>query len=100
MKWQVSFTKKKTQLMVIERSKTDIQVNFNGNTVRPRQRVEILETFFDQKLTFRSHIESLTRKASQKLASIRRISWLLNDKGKELPYKAQIRSAPEYSRLS
>jgi len=86
--------------MVIERSESDIQVNFNGNTVRSRQRIEILETVFNKKLTFKSHIESLARRASQKLASFRRISWLLDDKGKELLYKAQIRSVLDYSCLS
>jgi len=75
-------------------------VKFNGNTIRPQQEIEILGTVFDKKLTFKSHIESLARRASQKLASFRRISWLLDDKGKELLYKAQIRSALEYSCLS
>jgi len=84
MKWQGSFTKKKTQLMVIERSESDIQVNFNRNTIRPQQEIEILGTIFDKKLTFNSHIESLTRRASQKLASFRRISWLLDDKENEV----------------
>ncbi|XP_042861353.1 uncharacterized protein LOC122246694 [Penaeus japonicus] len=62
--------------------------------------MEILGTNFDKKLTFKSHIEDLPRRASQKLASFRRISWLLDDKGKELLYKAQTRSTLEYSWLA
>ncbi|XP_042878297.1 uncharacterized protein LOC122257201 [Penaeus japonicus] len=86
--------------MVIERSDSNIQVNFNGKSIKSQDEIEILGTIFDKRMTFKSHIESLARKASQKIASLRRISWLLDGKGKELLYKAQIRSSLEYSCLA
>ena len=57
-------------------------------------------TVFDKKLIFKTHMENVARKASQKLTSLRRISWLLDVKGKEMLYKAQIRSSLEYSSLA
>ena len=45
-------------------------------------------------------MERLAREASGKLASLRRISYLLDAKGLELLYKAQVRSSLEYACLA
>ena len=52
------------------------------------------------KLTFRSYISQLARTAAGKLASLRKISWLLDCKGRQLLYKAQIRYSLEYACLA
>lgn len=55
---------------------------------------------YDSRLTFRTHIQQLARAASRKLTSLRRISWLMDSRGREVLYKAQIRSSLEYSCLT
>ncbi|MPC94566.1 hypothetical protein E2C01_089740 [Portunus trituberculatus] len=62
--------------------------------------MEVLVVTYDSALTFRHHIERLAREASGKLASFRRMSWFLDDKGLEFLYKAQVRSSLEYSCLA
>ena len=67
------------------------------DTLTLRDEMEILEVTCDRKLTFSSHMERLTRQTLGKLASLRRISWLLNSKGLETPYKTQVRSSLKYA---
>ncbi|MPC66265.1 hypothetical protein E2C01_060412 [Portunus trituberculatus] len=55
--------------------------------------MDVLEVTYDSALTFRHHIERLARDALGKLVSLRRMSWLLDDKGQEILYKAQVRSS-------
>ncbi|KAK4315303.1 hypothetical protein Pmani_013474 [Petrolisthes manimaculis] len=62
--------------------------------------MKILGVTYDDKLTFKPHIMQLARTAAGQLASLRRISWLLDNRGRELLYKAQIRSTLEYSCLA
>ena len=66
----------------------------------PQYEVDVLGVTYDSRLTFKTHIERLAREASGKLASLRRISWLLDSKGLEVLYKAQIRSSLEYACLA
>ena len=99
-KWQVRFASHKTQLLIVSRSCTSLRLNFNGNTLTPRDEMEVLGVTYDQKLTFSSHIERLARQASGKLASLRRMSWLLDGRGLEVLYKAQVRSSLEYACLA
>ena len=99
-RWQVSFAPQKTQLMVVSRTSTDIRLCFNGATLVPQADLLILGVTYDTKLTFQAHIEQLTRAAAGKLACLRRMSWLLDIRGRELLYKAQIRSPMEYSCLA
>ncbi|KAG0722156.1 hypothetical protein GWK47_045040 [Chionoecetes opilio] len=61
--------------------------------------VEVLGVTYDCRLTFKAHIERLARESSGKLASLRRMSWLLDSKGLEVLYKAQVRSSMEYAYL-
>ncbi|XP_050704952.1 uncharacterized protein LOC126990373, partial [Eriocheir sinensis] len=62
--------------------------------------MEVLGVTYDSKMTFRTHIERLAREASGKLASLRRMSWLLDGRGLEVLYKSQIRSSLEYACLA
>ena len=99
-RWQVSFAAHKTQLLNISRFRTAPRLVFQGDTLTPQDEVEVLGVTYDNKLTFRSHIERLAREASGKLASLRRISPLLDSKGMEVLYKAQVRSSLEYACLA
>ena len=58
--------------------------------------MEVLGVTYDHRLTFKMHIESLAREASGKLASLQRMSWLLDRRGLEVLYKAHVRSSLEY----
>ena len=99
-RWQVSFAPHKTQLLVVSRTQHDIRPTFNGMPLTPQREMKVLGVTYDAKLTFRSHIEQLARTAAGQLASLRRITWLLDERGRELLYKAQIRSTLEYSCLA
>ena len=99
-KWQVKFASSKTQMAIISRSSTRLHLSLDGEDIRRRDEMEVLGVTYDSALTFRLHIERLAREASGKLASLRRISWLLDNKGLETLYKAQVRSSLEYSCLA
>ena len=62
--------------------------------------MQILGVTYDSKLTFLAHLTHLARAAAGKLTCLRRISWLLDSRGRELLYKSQIRSTLEYSCLA
>ena len=98
--WQVKFAPHKTQLLLVSRSRATLRLNFNGATLAPQEEVEVLGVTYDRGMTFKSHIERLAREASGKLASLRRMSWLLDGKGLELLYKSQVRSSLEFSCLA
>ena len=99
-KWQVKFAPQKTKLLVVTRSTTNINLKFQDQNLTPQEEVDILGITYDKRMEFKTHLHSIARKASQKLTSFRRISWLLDSRGREILYKSQIRSAMEYSSLS
>ena len=99
-KWQVKFASNKTQLLIVSRARTNLRLAVGGETLVSRNEMEVLGVTYDSWLTFRTHIEQLAREASGKLASLRRISWLLDSKGLEMLYKAQVCSSMEYSSLA
>ncbi|KAK4318557.1 hypothetical protein Pmani_010466 [Petrolisthes manimaculis] len=99
-RWQVSFAPHKTHLMVVSRTRHDIRLFFDGAFLAPSKELKILGVTYDDKLNFKPHIMQLARTAAGQLASLRRISWLLDNRGRELLYKAQIRSTLEYSCLA
>ncbi|KAK4287372.1 hypothetical protein Pmani_039553 [Petrolisthes manimaculis] len=99
-RWQVSFAPHKSHLIVVSRTRHDIRLFFDGAFLTPTRELKILGVTYDDKLTFKPHIMQLARTAAGQLASLRRISWLLDNRGRELLYKAQIRSTLEYSCLA
>ncbi|MPD00432.1 RNA-directed DNA polymerase from mobile element jockey [Portunus trituberculatus] len=66
----------------------------------PQEEMKILGVTYDSKLIFRMHITQLARTVSGKLASLRRISWLLDARVCELLYKSRVHSLLEYSCLA
>ena len=99
-KWQVRFAPHKTQMLTVSRTRTPLSLTLEGVAIQPKDEVDVLGVTYDSALTFRRHIERLAREASGKLAALRRISWLLDGKGLEVLYKAQVRSSLEYSCLA
>ena len=99
-KWQVRFAPHKTQMLTVSRTRTPLNLTLEGVTIKPRDEMDVLGVTYDSTLTFRRHIERLAREASGKLAALRRISWMLDGKGLEVLYKAQVRSSLEYSCLA
>ncbi|MPC30948.1 hypothetical protein E2C01_024220 [Portunus trituberculatus] len=51
-------------------------------------KTHFLGVTYDSKMTFRTHIAQLARTAAGKLASLRRISWFLDTRGRDLFYKS------------
>ncbi|MPC14307.1 hypothetical protein E2C01_007071 [Portunus trituberculatus] len=88
------------ELLHVTRSSVPLSLDFSGKTLAPQDEVEVLGITYDCRLTFKSHIERLAREASGKLASLRRMSWLLDNRSLEILYKAQIRSSMEYGYLA
>ncbi|XP_063871040.1 uncharacterized protein LOC135106194 [Scylla paramamosain] len=84
-------------MSIISRSTTPLQLSLEGQAIRRQDEMNVLGVTYDSALIFRHHIERLAREASGKLASLRRMLWLLDDKGLEILYKAQVRSSLEYS---
>lgn len=74
-------------------------VSFSGETLTSRNEVELMGVTYDRKLIFSTNTELLAREVSAKLASLGRITWLLDAKGLEVLYKAQVRSSLEYACL-
>ena len=62
--------------------------------------MDILGLVYDKALTFQQHIVMISKKAAGKIAALRRISWLVEEKDLETLYKAQIRSAMEFAPLA
>ena len=66
---------------------TDINVNLflDGNKIEKSQEVELLGITIDDKLSFKTHIENICRKAKYKLHALQRIrKYLSTDKAKTL----------------
>ena len=99
-KWQVKFASSKTQLLIVSRSSTALRLTLEREALLLWDEVEVLGVTYDSALTFRHHIERLAREVSGKLASLRRVLWLLDGKGLEILYKAQVCSSLEYSCLA
>ena len=103
--WQVELAPEKTQVMLITRRQQNPEVELpylklNGRILQLEQSISILGVEIDSKLTFTNHISDLAKKCGKKLACLRRVSHLLDSKGCQLLYNAQIRPLMEYAMLS
>lgn len=102
--WKINFAAEKSQSLIISRSRDRITRNkalfMQERLLQEQDSINILGVTFDFKLNFGQHIESLARKATQKLNALRRILHLLSPEGALQLYKSQVRSALEYSSLA
>ena len=103
--WQVTLAPDKTQAMVISR-RQDINtipapnIQLEGRRLYLQDSINILGVEIDSSLTFTNHAKKVAKNAAWKLSCVRRISHLLDAKGVEVLYKAQIRPLMEYSPLT
>lgn len=63
-KWQVKFAPNKTQMSIISRSRTPLQLSLEGQAIRRQDEMDVLGVTYDSALIFRHHIERLAREAS------------------------------------
>ncbi|KAG0711571.1 hypothetical protein GWK47_020337 [Chionoecetes opilio] len=96
---QVKLAPHKPQLLNVSMSSVALRLIWDGKTLVPQNKVEVLGVTYDYRMTFRTHIERLALEASGKLASLKRMSWLLGSIGMEILYKAHVRSCMEYACL-
>ena len=98
--WQIRFAPHKTQLMIIWRSPAVTYIRFGPKILKSSDMIDILGLIYDKALTFHQHILKISKKAAGKLASLRRVSHLIDQKDLSTLYKAQIRSVLEYAPLA
>ena len=91
---------KKFQFMILGKStRQSIILNINNIKIRESSNVVLLGLTIDNRLTFKDHINILTRRASFKLHALRRIrKYLTTDKAKLL-YNAFINSQFNYASI-
>ena len=103
-RWQVTLAPEKTQFMCITRNQSTPlhdcpPVQLHNKILTPQKEIEILGVKFNKDLTFTGHVRQMAKRAANKLACVRRISYLLDGTGCATLYKSQVRSVMEYSPL-
>ncbi|KAG0714754.1 RNA-directed DNA polymerase from mobile element jockey [Chionoecetes opilio] len=104
-RWQVQFAAKKTQAMVISRSREDStlleeKLKFRDDTLAIKDSINILGVEVDTRLSFDRHLETVARRASLRVTLLRQVRNLLDADGLIRLYKAQVRPVIEYSPLT
>ena len=98
--WQIRFVPHKTQLLVIWRPLSTTYIRFGQLVLKSSESIDVLGLIYDKALTFHQHLLKISKKAAGKLASLRRVSGLMEPKDLETLYKAQIRSVLEFAPLA
>ena len=104
-RWQVTLAPDKTQAMLISR-RQDLpnlpapKILLENKQLPLETSITILGVEFDTGLSFTDHVKKVAKSAAWKLGCVRRISHLLDAKGVEVLYKAQVRPLMEYSPLT
>lgn len=98
--WQVKSASHMTKLLSISRMCTALCLTIEWKMLAPEDKMGVLGVTYDSRMIIRTHTERLTREASGMLASLQRISCVLNSKVLEILYKAQIRFSLEYACLA
>ena len=97
--WRVTFNAKKTEYMIfsLKNKIPDYPELFLGNTKIAQVRTHShLGITFDSKLTWKTHINNICTKASQRVSNIKRIRHLIPRKTSEVLYKSLARPILEY----
>ena len=89
----------KCHFMCIGKNTENETLVFNDIILQNSKEEKILGVIIDNKLTFKSHIEELCKKASQKISALSRISNQLNDSEKKLLFNAVVKSQFNYCPL-
>ena len=101
-RWKVCFEPTKSQAMTATLRRTDLdlpQILFGGTPVPEETSISLLDVRFDSKLSFASHLRTVTIRAQQHLGFLRRAAHILTPAGRTTVYKAFVRPLMEYAPL-
>ena len=68
----------KCHLMIFGEKSNDLSIKIGNTTIKESTEEKLLGVTLDKQLSFKTHVQSLCKKASQKLHAISRISYLLD----------------------
>ena len=90
----------KCKLIVFGKPGSDtMSLRFNGETLQETSSVKLLGIVFDSGLTFKSHVNSLAKKANAKLKVLGRITSFMSPKKRKLLANSFVTSQTEYCPL-
>ena len=70
----------KCHLMIFGEKSNDLSIKIGSTTITESREEKLLGVTLDKQLSFKTHVQSLCKKASQKLHALSRISYLLDTK--------------------
>ena len=86
----------KCHFMCLGKDTENETFNFKGLVMKNRKEQTITGVTIDNKLTFKSYIKNLCKKASQKISALSRLSNHLNDSQKRLVRNSIVKSQFSY----
>ena len=89
----------KCHFMCLGKDTENETFNFKGLVMKNRKEQTITGVTIDNKLTFKSYIKNLCKKASQKISALSRLSNHLNDSQKRLVLNSIVKSQFSYCPL-
>ena len=89
----------KCHFMCLGKNTEEETFTFNEIVMKNSKEEKILGVIIDNKLSFKSHIKELCKKASQKLAALSRLSGYLNSNEKQLVFNSVLKSQFNYCPL-
>ena len=89
----------KSNLLVLGNKGVEATLNISGSLIKERDEEKLLGVIIDKKLTFKTHVDSLCKKASQKLHALARISTYMGKPHLELTMNTFIMSHFSYCPL-
>ena len=97
--WQMDFNPSKCEFLMITNKKLVLQFNYciNNQRIKEVQHVKYLGVTIDSRLTWREHINVLSRKANSTLAFLRRNLRPCSSYTKAKSYLCYVRPIIEYS---
>ena len=101
--WKIKFEPTKSQALTISfrRPPTVLPpIIFNGVAVAEETEVKLLGVTFDNGLSFRHHLRNVASKANSRIHFLRKVSPLLDAKGRLTVYKGFVRPTMEYCSLT
>jgi hypothetical protein len=88
--WKIKFEPSKSQVLTVSHHRSQPQVPavvFNGTAVAETPELHLLGVTFDQQLSFRSHLRSVSLRGRRRLYLLRKTAHLLDAHGRERVYK-------------
>ena len=95
----MKLNEEKCNLINFSKSNINTSLKIDNTTIKPSKEQKLLGISVDKNLSFKGHVESLCKKASQKLHALSRISNYMNDKQVEQMMRVFILSQFSYCPL-